>query len=245
MSGKRRLGRHDDHHHFRRFRRQGALRSGDAAHGRVSSTGSRPTTSCSTSSTWPRPTTSRPGSCGPWASCPRAPSSTAASSTPFWARSATRTDPPGQMARWRPVQYGSRSSRLSSLPVSVRGNSSRSRSSAAPCSRRGGPGRRRGLGRQLADASIARRELDGGLDLLAALVVGDAEDGDVGDRRVVDQHRLDLGRVDVHAARDDHVDLAVAQEQVAVVVEVADVAEGAAAPAPGAPPRSSPGRRGT
>ena len=42
----------------------------------------------------------------------------------------------------------------------------------------------------------------------------------------VEQHALDLGRVDVDAARDDHVDLAVAEEQVAVVVEVADVADG-------------------
>ena len=42
----------------------------------------------------------------------------------------------------------------------------------------------------------------------------------------VSSTRLDLGRIDVDAARDDHVDLAVAEEQVAVVVEVADVADG-------------------
>ena len=35
---------------------------------------------------------------------------------------------------------------------------------------------------------------------------------------------LDLGRIDVDAARDDHVALAVAQEEVAVGVLVADVA---------------------
>ena len=44
--------------------------------------------------------------------------------------------------------------------------------------------------------------------------------------RVGEQRALDLGRVDVHAARDDHVGLAVAQEQVAVLVEVPDVADG-------------------
>ena len=68
--------------------------------------------------------------------------------------------------------------------------------------------------------------LDDRLDLLAPVVVGDAEHGDVGDLRVREQHALDLGRVDVHAARDDHVGLAVAEEQVAVLVEVADVADG-------------------
>ena len=40
------------------------------------------------------------------------------------------------------------------------------------------------------------------------------------------KRRLDLGRVDVHAAGDDHVDLAVAEVQVAVVVELAHVADG-------------------
>ena len=41
-----------------------------------------------------------------------------------------------------------------------------------------------------------------------------------------EEHALDLGGIDVHAAADDHVGLAVAEEQVAVVVEVADVADG-------------------
>ncbi|MNV80543.1 hypothetical protein D3C71_1741550 [compost metagenome] len=36
---------------------------------------------------------------------------------------------------------------------------------------------------------------------------------------------LDLGRVDVHAARDDHVRGAVADEQVAIGIEVAEVAQ--------------------
>ena len=67
--------------------------------------------------------------------------------------------------------------------------------------------------------------LDDGLDLLAELVVRDAEHGDVGDLRVRDQHVLGLLRVDVDAARDDHVGLAVGQVEVAVLVEVADVAD--------------------
>ena len=40
-----------------------------------------------------------------------------------------------------------------------------------------------------------------------------------------DEHVFDLLRVDVHAAADDHVSLAVGQVQVAVLVEVADIAE--------------------
>jgi hypothetical protein len=43
---------------------------------------------------------------------------------------------------------------------------------------------------------------------------------------VGEEHRLDLGRVDVDAAGDDEVGAAVGEEQPAVVVEVADVAEG-------------------
>ena len=38
------------------------------------------------------------------------------------------------------------------------------------------------------------------------------------------QHRLDLGRVDVDAARDHHVALAVADEDIAVGIDIADVA---------------------
>ena len=51
------------------------------------------------------------------------------------------------------------------------------------------------------------RRLDAGLRLddgdhdLAPLVVGNADDADVADRRMPDQHRLDLGRVDVDARR--------------------------------------------
>ena len=61
----------------------------------------------------------------------------------------------------------------------------------------------------------ALAELDDGLDLLAGVLVGDAEHGDVGDRGVLDERALDLGRVDVDAADDDHVVRAVVEEQVA------------------------------
>ena len=60
---------------------------------------------------------------------------------------------------------------------------------------------------------------------LAELGVGNAEHRAVGDLRHGDQHRLDLGRIDVHAARDHHVGLAVADVEIAVAVEVADVAD--------------------
>ena len=64
---------------------------------------------------------------------------------------------------------------------------------------------------------------------------GIAEHGDVGDRRVAGQLGLDLGRVDVDPAGDDHVALAVAEEEVAVRVEVADVADGEHAAGPRGP----------
>ena len=80
--------------------------------------------------------------------------------------------------------------------------------------------------RQLVAGLVAGSRLDHGLDLLAHVVVGDAEHGDVADARVGEDLALDLGRVDVHAPGDDHVALAVAEEQEAVLVEVADVADG-------------------
>src|SRR5215469_3726898 len=64
------------------------------------------------------------------------------------------------------------------------------------------------------------------LDLLTPLLVRDAEHGDVRDLRVHDDLGLDLGRVDVGSARDDHVGLPVAQIQEAVLGQVADVADG-------------------
>ena len=72
-------------------------------------------------------------------------------------------------------------------------------------------------------------ELDDGLHLFAEVRVRHAEDGHVGDLRVDGQHVLRLLGVDVDAAADDHVGLAVGQVEEAVLVELADVAEGAPA----------------
>ena len=66
---------------------------------------------------------------------------------------------------------------------------------------------------------------DDGLDLLAVLVVREPEHRDVVDGRVGEQDVLDLLGVDVDAARVDRERLAVGEVDVAVVVEVADVAE--------------------
>ena len=62
---------------------------------------------------------------------------------------------------------------------------------------------------------------------------------------VPDQHVLGLAGVDVHAARDDHVRHPVGQVHVAVVVDVADVAERHPARDRPRPRPSSPCRRGT
>ncbi len=71
--------------------------------------------------------------------------------------------------------------------------------------------------------------VDDGLDLFAEVVVRHTEHGDVDHLVVGDQHVLGLLRIDVHAAGDDHVGLAVGEVQEAVGVEVADVAERAPA----------------
>ena len=68
-------------------------------------------------------------------------------------------------------------------------------------------------------------QLHDGLHLLAEVVVGHAEHRDVGHRGWMHEHVLGLLRVDVHAAADDREALAVGEVEVAVVVEVADVAE--------------------
>ena len=73
--------------------------------------------------------------------------------------------------------------------------------------------------------AIGGDELDDGLDLLAELVVRDPEHGGVGHRRMRDEHVLGLLRIDVDAARDDHVRLAVGEVEIALLVQVADVAD--------------------
>ena len=78
----------------------------------------------------------------------------------------------------------------------------------------------------------AAAQLDDGVHPLAPLVVGDPEHGRVGHGRVLAQRLLDLDRVDVHAARDDHVRGPVREVDEAVGVDVADVAEGVGARTP-------------
>ena len=122
---------------------------------------------------------------------------------------------------------------MASLPVGSRGSSSTKTTGAgalevreplpAELDRAPRPGRR----------SRRRRvgELHDGPDGLAQVGIGHADDGDVGDRRVPDEDVLDLPRVDVHAAGDDHVRDPVGEVEVALLVDPADVAE--RAPAPG------------
>src|ERR1700723_299137 len=64
-----------------------------------------------------------------------------------------------------------------------------------------------------------------GVDGLAPFFGRDPEHRDVVDPGVLLQRGLDLRRVDVHPGGDDHVGLAVADIQVALVVPVADVAD--------------------
>ncbi len=74
---------------------------------------------------------------------------------------------------------------------------------------------------------IARHGLDHGLHLLAEIGVGHAEHRGIGDLGMRDQQVLALLRVDVHAAGDDHERRAVGEMEIAVLIEVADVADGA------------------
>jgi hypothetical protein len=89
------------------------------------------------------------------------------------------------------------------------------------------------LARAKAESSAARGlarlgpvgGLDDRHDLLAHLLVRRADHRHVGDLGMADQQVLDLLRIDVHAAGDDHEALAVGEEQIAVLVDPADVAE--------------------
>src|SRR6185312_10548366 len=63
-----------------------------------------------------------------------------------------------------------------------------------------------------------------GVDHLAEVFVGNAEHRDLEDVGMLEDGILDFGRVDVLAARDDHVLGAVDDEQVAVLVRPGDVA---------------------
>ena len=122
--------------------------------------------------------------------------------------------------------YRALSSDFISLPASLRGRSSTKRTvrgalklaifdftnAMISCSS-SGPGTAPGGG------------LDEGGDRLPHLRVGHADDRDIVDRRVQREHVLGLLRVDVDPAGDDRERLAVGEEQEAVLVEVADVAE--------------------
>ena len=124
----------------------------------------------------------------------------------------------------RPDQCSSRSSRLSSLPLSVRGSSSRTSHDRGPLVAR--PGARRRTTSSAARSSVAPGAgLHDRVHLLAPLVVGNAEDGRVHHVGMRVEHRLDLGRVDVHPAADDHVLLAVADVDEALVVDARHVAD--------------------
>ena len=67
--------------------------------------------------------------------------------------------------------------------------------------------------------------LDDRVDEVAQVLVGKPDHADRSHGRVLLDRGLDLGRVDVRPAREDHVLHAVAEVQVAVVVEPAHVAE--------------------
>src|SRR5690606_39849847 len=71
--------------------------------------------------------------------------------------------------------------------------------------------------------------LDHRLHLLAEILVRYADHRRVIDLRVGDEQVLDLLRIDIHAAGDDHIGLPVGQIEEAVLVEIADIAERAPA----------------
>ncbi len=125
-----------------------------------------------------------------------------------------------------PAQYSSRNSRFSSLPSSRRG-SSRAKVDRTRALVVGEPAPAPRL--QDVDEVVAGTDavddLDDRLHLFSPFRVGHADDGGVGHGRVRDERPFDFGRVDVDAAADDHVARPVAQEEVAVFIEISDVAD--------------------
>ena len=124
--------------------------------------------------------------------------------------------------RSRPAQNPAFSTFLSTLPTPVIGNSR----DELDVFRR----MRRALARLHQRDQLVRvrpgafaRDDDGG-DRLAPFVVGHADHGDHRDIGMLRQHVLDLARKNVEAAGDDHVLLAVEDEQVAALVGSGDVA---------------------
>src|ERR1700722_973516 len=99
---------------------------------------------------------------------------------------------------------------------------------------RGEPGRGGGpqglLGGRSVGAALGNV---GGADLLSPLLVGQAEDGHLGDAVDGGQDVLDFGGVDVDAAADDEVVAPAGQVEEVVGIEAAQVADGARRPVPG------------
>ena len=126
------------------------------------------------------------------------------------------------MARPYGAANVSRMSDLSTLPTFERGRSAQTSTCLGALTLP-----MRSLTNAVTSAGVdagARPQLEDGGDPLAPLLVGQPDHGAVLDVRVRHQRLLDLGRVDVEAAGDDHVLGPVDDEQEAVVVEVADVA---------------------
>ena len=71
---------------------------------------------------------------------------------------------------------------------------------------------------------FARARHDEGHHLLAPFGVELADNGALEHGRVAQQHLLNLARIDVHAARDDHVLRAILERQEAIFIEAADIA---------------------
>src|ERR1700679_621058 len=64
---------------------------------------------------------------------------------------------------------------------------------------------------------------DDRLHLFAPRLAGHTDDGDVGDGGMAEHRALDVGRIDVLAAGDDHVLHAVVNVDIAVLVQIAGV----------------------
>src|SRR5438045_3631186 len=78
--------------------------------------------------------------------------------------------------------------------------------------------------RCLVERGIAFR-LDIGAKLLAEFLVRDAEHSAVAHTRQGQERGFDLGRIDVDAARNDHVALVDTEKEVTLPVEIPDIAE--------------------
>ena len=82
---------------------------------------------------------------------------------------------------------------------------------------------------ELSRRRMTFRRQDDGFDLFAELVVRHADYGHVRDGGMHQQHTVDLGGVDVHAAPDDQLRAAPGEKQIPILVEVTVVAEREAA----------------